>query len=57
MVSERKKLKAVTIENEKKNPNFKIFYKFLNKRIMFPLEIKSVFASLNEEFLKIYFST
>ena len=56
MVSERKKLKAVTIENEK-NPNFKIFYKFRNKRIMFPLEIKSVFASPNEEFLKIYFST
>ena len=37
--------------------NFKNFNKALNKRILFPLDRKLVFASRNEEFVKIYLST
>ena len=37
--------------------NLKNFNKAPNKRILFPLDRKSVFASWNEEFVKIYLST
>ena len=38
-------------------PNFKNFDKALNKRMLFPLDRKSVSTSQNEEFVKIYAST
>ena len=38
-------------------PNFKSFNKALNKKILFPLDRKSVFTNQNEEFFKKYVST